>query len=133
MVTGGQRQGGYGSHAVGVCPQGQQPAESILGTLVGRLLALGTATPAPMDILVSPWVAQRICPVGTHVLLEYGVSCAEAAWPPSVVGMAQGPSPLFSTLALLVMLCNFQWRYSRVPSWPCRQPRACLGPGLPQT
>lgn len=89
---------------------------------VGRLLALSTATPAPMDILVSPWVAQRICPVGTHVLLEYGVSCTEAAWPPSVVGMAQGPSPLFSTLALLVMLCNFQWRYSRFPPLPhCQQ------------
>lgn len=47
MVTGGQRQGGYGSHAVGVRPQGQQPAESILGTLVGRLLA-----PPPLP----PWI-----------------------------------------------------------------------------
>lgn len=60
---------------------------------VGRLLALGTTTHPPMDILVSPWVAQGICPVGPLVLLEYGGRCTEAAGPQSVVGMAQGPLP----------------------------------------
>lgn len=62
-----------------------------------------------MDILVNPWVAHGICPFGTHVLLEYEGRCTEAAWPQSVVGISQGPSPLF-TLALLVKLYNFQPR-----------------------
>lgn len=78
-----------------------------------------------MAILVKPRVAKGICPVGTHVLPEYGGGrrrCTEATWLQSVVGTAQGPSPLPSMLALLLMLCNFQLRWSRSPPLLYYQP-----------
>lgn len=68
----------------------------------------------PMDILVSPWVAQRICPVGPLVLLEYGGRCAEDTWPQSVVEMAQGSSLLQYT-RFAINACNFQRKWSRSP------------------
>lgn len=107
MAPGAQRPGRrYGSDFVlqthWECPQGQQPGEEhpccprVRWGWGGAWLL---APPTPMDILVNPWVAHGICPFGTHVLLEYEGRCTEATWPQSVVGMAQGPSPLHTCFA----------------------------------
>lgn len=92
---------------------------------VGRLLALGThCPPTPMDILVHPWVAKEVSPVGTRVLLTYGVQVHGGLLASICCGRGSGPlpSPAINAInALLLMLHNFQLRWSRAPRSPHHQ------------